>query len=369
MKAVLRVADLSCSLGMFTLDSVELAVYENEYLVILGPTGAGKTVFLESLLGIKLPSSGNVFLNDTDITMFPPEQRNIGYIPQDYALFPNMTVEENIGYGPYVRNVDPLVIASKVSMLMEKLDISHLKNRYPKSLSGGEKQRVAVGRALAVEPEILLLDEPLAALDETRRSELAGEFRRIQKQSGATFVHVCHNLDEACEVADRVAIMASGKLVQTGLVEDILYRPKCEFVARFTGAVNVFSGKIEGSNQFLLSQGLSVRVQDTQTPANADDAYLVVRPELIVVSRDASALDDEAGTVFTGEIHRIVKRVFVHELTVQVTSDKGSTVDWVISIPSAGDALNNIKAGKSISFLIPESRIVVVQPSTVVSSR
>jgi len=386
MRPVVDISGVSCRLGEFYLDSIDLQVHENEYLVLLGPTGAGKTVLLESLLGIQFPSKGQIYLEGKDITRFLPEDRNIGYIPQDYALFPNMTVAENIGYGPTVRKLDKQKILEKVSSLMTLLEISHLSGRYPGTLSGGEKQRVAVGRALAVEPKVLLLDEPLSALDETRRSELAAEFKKIQRQSGATFVHVCHNLDEACEVADRVAIMAQGQIIQVGTIDEILYEPRCEFVARFTGSVNVFpvSHYRKDSKSCKLSDGtrLSVNLQSSELsegvefPSQSEaELFAAIRPEFIYPVDDNLSLLEEKfgeGIVLSGKIQRTVRKVLVDEIYVKVLCEKDLSSIWALSVPMsklpAGIPISpgiHGGHGESLSFFIPASKIRIVPFSTV----
>jgi ABC-type Fe3+/spermidine/putrescine transport system ATPase subunit len=371
MNSIVDISNVSCRLGDFYLDSINLQIYENEYLVLLGPTGAGKTVLLESLLGLNLPSEGSITLDGTDVTRFLPEERAIGYIPQDYALFPNMTVAENIGYGPSVRKYEKKRIAEKVSSLMNMLEISHLASRYPTSLSGGEKQRVAVGRALAVEPKVLLLDEPLSALDETRRSELAAEFKAIQRQSGATFVHVCHNLDEACEVADRVAIMAQGKIVQIGTVDEVLYRPECEFVARFTGSVNVFPvNSFSGDGKVCtLKDGTIISLSEPCDCLPPNDSLVAIRPEFVYpVSGNLASIENRfgQGIVLSGTILRTVRKVLVDEIFIKVYGRNGSSV-WALSVPmselpAGKDSYSGAHGGngESLSFFVPYGKIRIV---------
>jgi len=352
MEPVVEVCGLSCILGDFQLDSVDLQIFKNEYLVILGPTGSGKTVFLESLLGLQKISAGTVFLDGIDITYHLPEERNVGYIPQDYALFPNMTVADNIAYGPSVRKMDLVETREKVSSLMDMLHISHLSTRYPDTLSGGEKQRVAVGRALAVEPKVLLLDEPLAALDETRRLELTSEFKRIQRQSGATFVHVCHNLDEAFEVADRIAILASGKIIQAGSINDILDFPHSEFIARFTGAKNIFS------LPHAQACGLTVPKAES-SKLDSKEAFVVVRPESISVvdCKLTGSSGNGNGNILTGKVQRIVRKVSISEVYVKVRGGDISTV-WVLLLSI--DSLIKTAVDEELSFFVPSAKVKII---------
>jgi molybdate/tungstate transport system ATP-binding protein len=204
---MLRVERLSIRLGEFDLRNISLEVREGEYFVLLGPTGTGKTVLVECIAGLHRPKSGRIFLNGRDITDLPPEERGIGYVPQDYALFPNLTAFENIAFGLRVRKFPEAMVRRKVQELAEWLGITYLLHRLPLTLSGGEKQRVALARALAVEPKVLLLDEPLAAVDEQTRERLCRELKAIQRQTGATFVHVSHNFEETLAVADRIGVM------------------------------------------------------------------------------------------------------------------------------------------------------------------
>ena len=242
---MIEIQNLSIDLGEFHLRDVSLAIEDGEYMVVLGPTGAGKTVLVECLVGIYRPRSGRMLIGGEEVTRLYPEERGGGYVPQDYALFPNMTVRRNIAYGLKARKRPADEIDRSVEAMMELLDIAHLHYRMPLNLSGGEKQRVALGRALITEPRILLLDEPLAALDENLRAELAAELRGVQRTLGGTFLHVCHSFEETSEVADRIAIMNGGRIVQVGSIDDVLARPASLFVARFTLTRNFIEGVAE----------------------------------------------------------------------------------------------------------------------------
>jgi molybdate/tungstate transport system ATP-binding protein len=242
---MIEVRELSLALDEFHLRGVTLTVADGEYLVLLGPTGAGKTVLLECIVGLHRRHSGVIAIDGVEVTRLFPEERNVGYVPQDYALFPNMTVMENLAYGLRARRIPQAVIAEKTSAMLARLGIERLAGRFPATLSGGEKQRAALGRALLTEPRVLLLDEPLAALDENTRAGLASGLRDIQRSVRGTFVHVCHNLEEALEVADRIAIIRDGAIVQVGTPDEILYQPASLFVAQFTRTRNLLPGRAE----------------------------------------------------------------------------------------------------------------------------
>jgi ABC-type Fe3+/spermidine/putrescine transport system ATPase subunit len=242
---MIQIEDLSINLGEFNLRNIDLQINEGEYMVLLGPTGAGKSVLVECLVGIYRPRAGRMLIDGQDVTHLYPEERNIGYVPQDYALFPNMTVKCNVGYGLKARRMSGAEVERQVTKMMDMLGIAHLHYRLPLNLSGGEKQRVALGRALITQPRALLLDEPLAALDENLRSELAAELHRVQRQFHGTFLHVCHSFEETTDVADRIAIMNEGRLAQVGTIAEVVARPASLFVARFTRTRNLLDGRAE----------------------------------------------------------------------------------------------------------------------------
>jgi molybdate/tungstate transport system ATP-binding protein len=277
---MIEIHDLSLDLDAFHLRQVSLAVAEGEYLVLLGPTGAGKTVLLECIVGLHPRHQGTIAVDGVDVSRLFPEERRIGYVPQDYALFPNMTVAENLAYGLRARRVPRDEVAAKVKDMSVKLRIEGFARRYPATLSGGEKQRVALGRALLTDPRVLLLDEPLAALDENTRSALASGLRVIQRSVRGTFVHVCHNLEEALEVADRIAIIRDGALMQVGTPEEILHRPASLFVAEFTRTRNFLPGHAAADGngaRVTLDGGAALR---TAVPA-AGPVVASVRPERV----------------------------------------------------------------------------------------
>lgn len=319
----IRLEGLSLALGRFRLEDLSLDVRSGEYLVLLGPTGAGKTVLLETVLGLRRPARGRVLLRGRDVTGLPPERRNLGYVPQDYALFPHLTVSGNLAYGPAVRGWEPADRDARVAELLELLRLEPQAQALPATLSGGEQQRAAVGRALAVRPDVLLLDEPLCALDETRRSVLARELRRIQRSQGATFVHVCHDLDEAAEVADRVALLAEGRVHQTGTLDELVRQPRDEFVARFTGACNVF--RVHGA-----AEGLAVLEGGLQVPAAdaREGAVLVVRPEALRLLDDGAAAGE---TAFPGTVVYRVDRVGWTDLDVELGG--AGALPWRVRLP------------------------------------
>lgn len=299
---MLQVQGLSITLGEFDLRDIGFEVGDGEYFVLLGPTGTGKTVLIECIAGLHRPQKGHIILDGEDITDLPPELRNIAYVPQDYALFPNLTVYENIAFGLRVRKVPEGEIKRRVGELAEWLRINYLLHRYPLTLSGGEKQRVALARALAIGPKLLLLDEPLAAVDEQTREQLCRELKAIQREKGATFLHVSHNFEETLAVADRIGVMhfeekgpkrRIGRLLQVGTPEEIFYRPANEFIAWFTRAENIWRGEVRGQTGKWVQVWLNgatfwVQVKEGEVVPKGQVA-VIVRPERVQLAPASSS--------------------------------------------------------------------------------
>jgi ABC-type sugar transport system ATPase subunit len=226
---MIRTGEISFHIGTFHLQRLSINVAKGEYFVLLGPPGSGKTIFLECLCGLKRLESGRIYIDERDVTDLEPRARGIGYVPQDYALFPHLSVERNIAFGLQAHGHTE----AKVTETAEMLGIRHLLSRRIDGLSGGEKQRVALARALVLQPKILLLDEPVCALDEVTRQEICAQLLAIQRRLGLTTIHVSHNLEEAFSVADRAAILHQGVVQQIGSLDELLEKPNSEFVARF----------------------------------------------------------------------------------------------------------------------------------------
>ena len=249
---MLRLVDISLKLGNFSLRNISFDVKRGEYVVLLGPTGTGKTVLLETIAGLYHPDSGNIYLKDLDVTRFPPETRHLGVVYQDYALFPHLTVYANIAFGLKLKGETDRDVRNAVSEMAHFLDIDHILNRRPRLLSGGERQRVALARALILKPYMLLLDEPLSALDRLTRDRLRRELKRIHGEIGVSILHITHDLSEAFFLADRLIIMRDGAVIQEGNPEDTLRRPGSRFVAELLGIENFVPAKIGPGGQVFL---------------------------------------------------------------------------------------------------------------------
>ncbi len=274
---MIQVRSLSIKLGEFSLRDVHLSVNRGEYVVIMGPTGSGKTVLLECLVGLYGAESGEVWIGGRRMDGEPPERRGVAYVPQDYCLFPHMTLADNITYGMRLRGTPAEERAQKLQMLSDLLGIGHLLDRRPLHLSGGERQRGALARALAIDPDVLLLDEPLSAVDEYTRDSLCEMLKGLQRKLGITTLHVSHNLDEALAVGDRIAVFGNGTILQEDEPCEVLSRPANSFVARCVGVSNVVPGRgvVEDGQRWFEADG--VRLHLRSVPEGP--CVLIVRPE------------------------------------------------------------------------------------------
>ncbi len=310
--------------GAPALDNLQLAVHPGEFLTLLGPSGCGKTTALRLLSGLDSPDSGQIFLAGQDVTALPPHRREVNQVFQSYALFPHLTVAGNIAFGLRMKRLPGAEITARVDRAAELLALGGLLARRPDALSGGQRQRVAVARALVCEPKVLLLDEPLSALDARLRAQVRGELRTLQRRLGMTFVFVTHDQEEALTLSDRVAVMHAGRLEQIGSPEEIYGRPRNRFVAGFIGEANLLDAEIvgrEGGHWLCRLSGVGETI--LRAPAGADAAPpssmvgLLIRPEHVRLSAE--------GGGFSALVH---ERVF-----------RGADTMLTLSLPSghAGD--------------------------------
>ncbi|WP_460128548.1 ABC transporter ATP-binding protein [Thermococcus prieurii] len=260
---------------------VDLSVKDGEFLTLLGPSGCGKTTTLRIIAGLEKPDSGRVLFGGTDVTGLEPNERNIGIVFQDYALFPHMTVFKNIAFGLEMRKLPRAEVERRVRWALELVGLEGLENRYPEQLSGGQQQRVALARALVIEPEVLLLDEPLSNLDAKIRERLRSEIRRIQRELGITTVYVTHDQEEAMVVSDRIAVMNVGRVEQIGEPLELYYKPRTEFVARFLGTSNILELEAENGVARLGNLEFSVGVDEK--------VKVFFRPESVLITEGEDA--------------------------------------------------------------------------------
>ncbi|MXO00532.1 putative 2-aminoethylphosphonate ABC transporter ATP-binding protein [Shinella zoogloeoides] len=243
----LQLSEASKAYGAFTaLNDVSLSIGKSEFICFLGPSGCGKTTLLRSIAGLELLSSGRIVQNGQDVTLLPPQARDFGIVFQSYALFPNLTVAANVGYGLYGRKMSREAVRTHVHDMLDLVGIANQAGKYPAQLSGGQQQRVALARALAISPGLLLLDEPLSALDTRVRFRLRGELRALQKRLAVTTIMVTHDQEEALAMADRIVVMNQGRVEQFGTAPEIYNTPATEFVADFVGEMNFVDAQFDG---------------------------------------------------------------------------------------------------------------------------
>lgn len=260
------------------VDGISLDIQENEFFALLGPSGSGKTTLLRMLAGFETPTVGSILLDGKDISRIPPNHRPINLMFQSYALFPHMTVAQNIAYGLEMEKLPKPEIKFRVDEMMEMVQLPHLAGRKPEQLSGGQRQRVALARSLVKRPRLLLLDEPLGALDKKLRGEMQLELKRIQDQFGITFIVVTHDQEEALVMADRIAILKDGKLLQHGTPLEIYEYPQTRFAADFIGVMNFFPARVQ-DGALRAADGTSFKASVPETVTAGDDVMAAVRPE------------------------------------------------------------------------------------------
>lgn len=306
---------------------VSLDVAQGEFISFLGPSGCGKTTTLRMIAGFETPSAGHIVLNGVDISHTPTNKRNIGMVFQSYALFPNMTVADNIGFGLRVSGVDRQTIATRVADMLQLIDLKGYGQRYPHQLSGGQQQRVALARALAKQPQILLLDEPLSALDAKIRDSLRQEIRTIQRQLGITTIYVTHDQQEAMALSDRIVVMSHGHVAQIGAPHEIYNTPRTTFVASFVGTLNQLDATVVDHQRIQVG---AWQWQSAYPIAAAPGSVVAcaIRPELL-------RLDDQhpntchgavRDVVFHGATIRIEVAIGTHTVIVDMFNDRTTPI-------------------------------------------
>ena len=309
-----------------------LEIAQGEFLVLLGPSGCGKTTTLRMIAGFVEPSAGRILFGDRDVTDLPPYHRNTGLVFQGYALFPHLSVFDNVAFGLRMRRLERAAIEKRAREALRLVRLEALGERMPKQLSGGQQQRVALARALVIEPEILLLDEPLSNLDAKLREEVRVEIRQLQRRLGLTTVMVTHDQEEALSVADRLVVMSNGEIQQIGTQRELYNVPANQFVASFIGRTNFFSGAMIGAQRFRTESGLEISVATTAAPAR----LLALRPERVRLGNANGSANSFAGTV-------------------EFVSYLGATTEYVVRLAS-GDAvaveMHNDRAGSVELFTV-----------------
>jgi len=293
------------------VDDFNLDVMKGEFVSFLGPSGCGKTTTLRMIAGFEIPTTGQVIIDDADITQKAPNQRNVGMVFQAYALFPNMTVAQNIGFGLQIRRESPDVIKQRVTEMLALIHLEQKGDSYPNQLSGGQQQRVALARALANRPQVLLLDEPLSALDAKIRVSLRAEIRAIQKKLGITAIYVTHDQEEALSISDRIVVMYDGRIEQVGTPFEIYNFPSTAFVASFVGTLNTTEAEVvDPKAQTLRLEGQQLQAADGLEGRRAGEKVrIAIRPERFNFASDErkdNVLDCTVENItFLGSIVRV----------------------------------------------------------------
>ncbi len=346
---MLQLEQLEARAGEFRLRGIDLVAQEGSYGVLLGPPGSGKSVLVETICGLRKAGAGRILIAGKDATGDDPRDRLVGYVPQDYLLFPTKSVEDNIIFGLRTRRMDRDKALREIRWVVDLLHIGHLMQRWPRTLSGGEQQRVALARALAIKPRILLLDEPVSALDEGLRERVCRELRRCQRELGITTIHISHNLEEALAVSDWAAVLDHGELLQVGPMGELLRKPRTEKVARFLRAENVFEAAAapagDGSSTLSFADH-TIRVAETRR----GQVRFMIRPELVRVC--------EAGTNQENAIRARLTDVADRGVYQRLEFDAGETV-VVFNMPFPEQP--QLSAGRDYDIVLPADAVHVLE--------
>jgi putative spermidine/putrescine transport system ATP-binding protein len=324
----IELRDITKQFGSVTaLHRVNLTVPKGLFLTLLGPTGCGKSTLLRILAGFVKPTSGQVLIDGNVINDVPPNQRQVGLLFQNYALFPHMTVEQNVSFGLKVRGLSRAKISAKLDEILPLVGIEHLRGRYPTQISGGQQQRTALARTLAIEPRVLLLDEPLAALDRRLRLEMQVELKKLITRVGITTICVSHDQDEALSMSDSIALMNSGRVEQFGSPLELYDRPRTPFAASFLGNSNLLSGRLlkepDGTSVFVAGE---LRIALPPAPIS-DSVTLLLRPEHLTIQQEAASDTLPGLIVFVTHLG--------YSVQYEVKLDAGPA--FLVSVPRARD--------------------------------
>ncbi|GLS37433.1 polyamine-transporting ATPase [Mesorhizobium tianshanense] len=336
MTALIKFEQVSKAFGKLTVvDLLDLEIAKGEFLSLLGPSGSGKTTILMMLAGFEAPSSGAIRLQDKRINHLPAHLRNMGVVFQNYALFPHMTVAENVAFPLLMRGTPKAEIALRVGRALDMVKLTQLKDRKPSQLSGGQQQRVALTRALVFEPTVMLMDEPLGALDKQLREHMQLELRELHRHLGLTIVFVTHDQGEALTMSDRIAVFNAGKIEQLASPDEIYDRPRTRFVAEFIGETNLLSGILRGRDgdlaRFELTGGASIIIMQPQAMEASGHALVSLRPERVRLSQSPAAANaipvTVQDTVYQGDHLRV--KVFGEGVELVSKVDRKSAI-WPV---------------------------------------
>ena len=363
---MIKIEGLTILFDTFKIVKLDIQIEEGEFHFLLGPTGSGKTLVLESIMGLRKPKGGRIWIGDREVQSLPPELRGISYVPQDLALFPHLKVKENILYGIKARNLDMKAYEEYVYTLVEVMRVEHLLERYPANLSGGEKKRAALLRALAPKPKLLLLDEPLAGLDLSIKVDIQHLLKNLHSSFHTTTLCVTHDFGEAHSLADRMTIFIDGKVGQVGKRNDVFLRPRSKKVAQFLGAKNLYRAKVlkneESSQRMILGvNGLQFSIPTDLYQGQLEvgkEVDLFIRPEEVMILREGKPVKDSLKkNIFEGKILDITDKERYHMVSLQTTEGE---ISFEISIPNYTFRNLNLSAGKLVKIALREESLWVM---------
>jgi ABC-type Fe3+/spermidine/putrescine transport system ATPase subunit len=363
---MIKIEGLTILFDTFKIVELDIQIEEGGFHFLLGPTGSGKTLILESIIGLRKPKRGRIWVGDREVQGLPPERRGISYVPQDLALFPHLKVKENILYGIRARELDMKVYEAYVQSLVEVMRIEHLLERYPAHLSGGEKKRVALLRALAPKPKLLLLDEPLSGLDPSIKVDIQHLLKNLHTSFHTTTLCVTHDFEEAYFLGDGITIFIDGEVEQVGKRDDVFLKPQSKKVAQFLGAKNLYRAKVlrneESSQRLILGvNGLQFSIpmslyKDKMKVGKEVDLF--IRPEEVMIIREGKLVKDSLKqNIFEGEIMDIADKEKYYTVYFQTMEGK---ILFEISIPKYAFRNLNLSIGKMVRIALREESLWVM---------
>ena len=359
--------------GEDVLESICLTAKKGEFVTLLGSSGCGKTTTLRIIAGLEQPDSGQVFLNGKDVTSLEPNQRNVNTVFQNYALFPHMNVADNIGYGLKLKKTPKAEISRRVKEMLELVQLSGFEKRKPSELSGGQRQRVAIARALVNNPEVLLLDEPLGALDLQLRRAMQHELKRLQKKLGITFIYITHDQEEAINMSDTIAVMNHGRFEQIGTPDEIYNHPKTSYVATFVGNANILTGVVEnigteetGDTSKLISVRtdagkVKVSMNNANITAESDKEYLLQKGEKVTIAVRSENIRFEENNDCDGLNAEVIEKTFAGgQLRVVLKTSEGQEI-----VASRYGIDTNVSVGEKVRCcFLPTDAVLVDRGGT-----
>jgi len=363
---MIKIDGLTILFDSFKIVDLNIQIEEGGFHFLLGPTGSGKTLILESIMGLRKPKTGRIWIGDREVQGLPPELRGISYVPQDLALFPHLNVKGNIFFGIKARDLDIRIYEEYVHALVEVMRVEHLLERYPAHLSGGEKKQVALLRALAPKPKLLLLDEPFSGLDPSIKVDIQHLLKNLHASFHPTTLCVTHDFEEAYFLGDGMTIFIEGKVEQVGKRDDVFLKPKSKKVAQFLGAKNLYRAKIlkneESSQRLILGiNGLQFSIptnlyQDKMKVGKEVDLF--IRPEEVMIIREGKPVKDSLKqNIFEGEILNITEKGRYHLIYFQTMEGK---IPFEISIPNYAFRNLNLSVGKTVKVALRDESLWVM---------